>query len=176
MRYYWTTWNGLLLRLLYSVPLLLLPLSHFVFLLSLFSAAIDCGSLPNPLNGMVDLSGGTVLGSQAMYSCMAGYQLEGNSTRLCTIAGEWRPEAPTCARSSKFSFQDAHCVVSFATRSINNNADSWKYHHHVDSCTQWAVLFSTQWALAWMHACKSMNHIFLLTGRPRCFSRLNQPH
>ena len=110
--------------------ILSLPPSPFLLSSSSFSVsstAIDCGSLPNPLNGMVDLSGGTMLGSEATYSCMAGYQLEGNSTRLCTTAGEWHPEAPTCARSSKLSLRYTLCSLIHHS-SKNTTADSLRYY------------------------------------------------
>ena len=59
---------------------------------------IDCGGLANPVNGVVDLSNGTTLGSVARYSCGDIYELVGEATRNCTLQDTWSGEAPTCRR------------------------------------------------------------------------------
>lgn len=59
-------------------------------------AVEDCGPLSDPLNGMVDTSGGTTFTSVATYSCMVNYQLVGTSMRECGADGEWTDEEPTC--------------------------------------------------------------------------------
>ena len=56
----------------------------------------DCGPLSNPANGQVDISSGTTLNSVATYSCYTGYNVTGESTRICTADGQWTPTAPTC--------------------------------------------------------------------------------
>lgn len=60
----------------------------------------DCGTLADPENGSVDLSDGTTEGSSAIYTCFAGYQLKGVSTRTCTRSG-WSDSEPTCERKRK---------------------------------------------------------------------------
>ena len=60
------------------------------------STAVDCGTLPNPINGRVNHTAGTTLGQTATYSCNAGYNLVGNSTRTCQATGVWSGSAPTC--------------------------------------------------------------------------------
>ena len=57
---------------------------------------MDCGTLPNPVNGQVNHTAGTTLGQTATYSCNAGYDLVGNSTRVCETTGVWSGSAPTC--------------------------------------------------------------------------------
>ena len=57
---------------------------------------VDCGSLENPINGLVDTSDGTTFGSTAMYSCNLNFMVNGSSTRLCTAEGVWGGEPPTC--------------------------------------------------------------------------------
>ena len=65
---------------------------HDVFLLS---TVVDCGPLPNPVNGQVNTTG-TTLGQTANYSCNPGYNLVGGSIRLCQATGSWSGSAPTC--------------------------------------------------------------------------------
>ena len=62
----------------------------------LFSTAVDCGNLPDPVNGQVDHTAGTSLGQTAIYSCNTGYNLVGDSTRTCQAIGQWSGSAPTC--------------------------------------------------------------------------------
>ena len=57
---------------------------------------VDCGPLSNPANGQVDISSGTTLNSVATYSCYTGYNVTGESTRICTADGQWTSSAPTC--------------------------------------------------------------------------------
>jgi hypothetical protein len=61
----------------------------------LSSLAINCGMLGNPINGDV-ITNGTVLGSLASYSCRAGYELEGDATRVCQPNRSWSNTEPTC--------------------------------------------------------------------------------
>lgn len=56
---------------------------------------VDCGSLDNPEDGQVSLTGITV-GSKAIYSCNKGFILAGDSRRVCQISGKWSGEAPVC--------------------------------------------------------------------------------
>ena len=56
---------------------------------------IDCGSLPNPLNGTVILNG-TVEGSIANYTCNEGFSPDEPVVRMCGSEGMWSGAEPTC--------------------------------------------------------------------------------
>ncbi len=59
--------------------------------------AIDCGQLPSIENGAVEFpDGNTNLGSSAVYSCIAGYMLVGDSQRLCQSTATWSGTQPRC--------------------------------------------------------------------------------
>ena len=60
------------------------------------AVAIDCGSLPNPPNGAVDLSLGTQEGAIALYSCDEDFFLDGNIARQCLDSGSWSGNEPDC--------------------------------------------------------------------------------
>ena len=64
---------------------------------SLLSTAVDCGALHNPANGQV-VTTGTTFGQTATYSCNTGFNLVGNSTRMCQADGMWTASTPTCER------------------------------------------------------------------------------
>ena len=65
------------------------------------TGAVDCGPLPDPANGIVDLSGGTKFGDDGVeYSCNAGYIMSGTATRECLSTGLWSGVEPTCDRKS----------------------------------------------------------------------------
>ncbi len=59
-------------------------------------AAVDCGDLTNPDNGMVDTSSGTTFMNTSTYTCTERYTLIGPSTRTCQSTGTWSATAPTC--------------------------------------------------------------------------------
>ena len=69
-----------------------MSISYYLYL------AVDCGSLNNPRNGEVTLTG-TTLRSEALYSCNSGFVLVGENRRVCQTNGEWSGEAPTCTGS-----------------------------------------------------------------------------
>ena len=56
---------------------------------SILSTAVDCGTLPDPVNGQVNDTAGTTFGQTATYSCNTGYDLVGNSTHMCQTTGVW---------------------------------------------------------------------------------------
>ena len=60
-----------------------------------FSFAATCPSLSQPENGAVSLNGTRTV---ATYFCDDGFELAGNSTRICEEDDTWSGEAPTCAR------------------------------------------------------------------------------
>ena len=57
---------------------------------------VDCGPLPAPAGGAVDLTNGTTFGSVAMYSCNVGHCLKGNVNRICLSSGQWSDNEPVC--------------------------------------------------------------------------------
>ena len=59
-------------------------------------AAVDCGSLSHPNNGVVDMTGGTRLGAVVTYSCNEGYTLIGMHQRTCGTDGHWTGSEPIC--------------------------------------------------------------------------------
>lgn len=62
----------------------------------LFTPAVDCGSLMDPLNGTVTHAM-TTFQSVADYSCAVGYTLvNGPETRLCQSNGVWSGTQPSC--------------------------------------------------------------------------------
>ena len=56
----------------------------------------DCGGLTDPANGQVSHPDGTTFGQTATYSCSTGYNLVGDSTRMCEATGMWSGSAPIC--------------------------------------------------------------------------------
>ena len=60
------------------------------------AAAVDCGSLNNPPNGIVEVSE-TVFPGVATYSCNTGYTVVGGVTRSCQFNAMWSGTEPTCA-------------------------------------------------------------------------------
>ena len=58
--------------------------------------AIDCGSLVDPANGAVSVSG-TTFNSTATYSCNTGYTLTGDDMRMCLETGFWSDSEPLCS-------------------------------------------------------------------------------
>ena len=59
-------------------------------------AVVDCGDLTDPANGQVKHTVGTTCEQIATYSCNIGYNLVGNSIRVCQATGNWSQSAPTC--------------------------------------------------------------------------------
>ena len=74
-------------------------LLHVVWLL--ISPAVVCSTLTQPTNGDVNLTG-TTLGQRATYTCDSGYNLVGNSTRMCQATGAWSGSEPTCSSESNY--------------------------------------------------------------------------
>lgn len=58
---------------------------------------VDCGNLTSPLQGDVSIVGST-FGSEANYSCLEGYELDGNPNRTCLESGRWSGSDPVCYR------------------------------------------------------------------------------
>ena len=64
--------------------------------------AIDCGSLRNPDDGQVTITGGLVptavagVNATARYACQQGYNLVGEPVRTCRANGVWDGTEPIC--------------------------------------------------------------------------------
>ena len=61
-----------------------------------FFTDMNCSTLTDPSNGQVSYTAGTTFRQTATYSCNAGYNLVGDSTRICHATGVWSGSAPTC--------------------------------------------------------------------------------
>ena len=92
---------------------------HDAFLLS---TAVDCGTLPNPVNGQVSTTG-TTSGHTATYSCSIGYDLVGGSTRTCQATGQWSGSAPTCHRM--LFLPNMHACVQWAVGQVFSNSSAY---------------------------------------------------
>ena len=57
---------------------------------------MNCGPLTDPANGQVSHPDGTTFGQTATYSCNTGFNLVGDSTRMCQATGMWSGSEPTC--------------------------------------------------------------------------------
>ncbi len=65
----------------------------------LYSAAINCGDLPAPSNGQVNIDNGTMYPiGEATYRCDGGYELVGIASRFCLFNGRWSGGDPMCRR------------------------------------------------------------------------------
>jgi hypothetical protein len=53
--------------------------------------------LPNPDNGMVTHVNGTLEGAVATYTCVPGYDLTGDSLRVCGDNTRWFGSPPMCS-------------------------------------------------------------------------------
>ena len=60
------------------------------------STVVDCRTLNTTMNGQVSHPNGTTFGQTATYSCNTGYNLVGDSTRMCQADGMWSGSEPTC--------------------------------------------------------------------------------
>lgn len=58
---------------------------------------MQCGSLEDPANGRVSLSG-TSFGAEATYTCITGFALVGTEIRTCLADGSWTGVAPICSQ------------------------------------------------------------------------------
>ena len=61
-----------------------------------YELCTDCGTLANPVFGLVTYNGGTLFSDNATYTCDVGYNINGTDMRVCTANGNWSDEAPTC--------------------------------------------------------------------------------
>lgn len=64
------------------------------------------------MEGRVALTG-TLVGSQAAYSCNEGLVLNGNRTRICRADGRWSGSEPTCDTPPGMAKQMQNDPVAF---------------------------------------------------------------
>ena len=76
-----------------SLKLSVYMMNTFLYILL---AVVNCGTLTDPANGEVDHTAGTTYQQTVTYSCDTGYNLVGDSTRICQATGVWSGSAPTC--------------------------------------------------------------------------------
>ena len=69
---------------------------HDKHLLIILLIVVDCGILTDPANGRVSHTAGTTYRQTATYSCDTGYNLVGDSTRICQAGGVWSGSEPNC--------------------------------------------------------------------------------
>ncbi len=82
--------------------------------------AIDCGLLPPPTNGSIQLPS-TTLGSVPTYQCDVGYVLTSPSARECLANGSWSGMNPACQRMHSIVsvvFHYKQCLSTFHTTPI----------------------------------------------------------
>ena len=126
---------------------------HDVFL---HSIGLKCAPPPDPANGRVSITG-TIYGQTATYSCNTGYDLVGNSTRVCQATGVWSGSAPTCQgtlllSSTKYqvryvymmysSFQQLWTVALCLTQSMGKLTP---LEQHMDRQPPTVVMQATDW-------------------------------
>ena len=112
---------------------------------------MDCGALTDPADGQVSHTAGTTFRQTATYTCNKGFNLVGDSTRMCQAA-KWSGSEPTCQRMSTIVyFTKSSCPVRH-----NNSAMSTKtyqlafcqilhvlflriHHHYVTYCCPYVM-------------------------------------
>lgn len=67
---------------------------------SCFLFVSDCGSLEEPANGNMQLTG-TLFGDVATFSCSIGFQLFGVDSITCGPEGQWTSAVPVCHVTGK---------------------------------------------------------------------------
>ena len=60
------------------------------------TAVVNCGTLSNPSNGVVQFLSSSSAGGDVMYVCDPGYELVGNSGRECLCSSQWSGSEPVC--------------------------------------------------------------------------------
>ena len=62
------------------------------------TTGMNCENLNDPTNGGVTFT--PTLNSQAHYTCIDGYCLNGNRYRTCQCGGNWTGTQPTCGKQA----------------------------------------------------------------------------
>ena len=84
------------------------PLVYHMCMLNF--VAVDCGSLSDPANGYVALSG-TTIESLAKYRCNSGYILSYPAERTCLSSGLWSATAPRC-EPEPICMKEGKCLLT----------------------------------------------------------------
>ena len=118
--------------------------SHHHFVTAVFCsssfAAIRCPRLFNPANGRVSAPLRTV-GSEATYSCIDGYRLEGASTRVCQGNSDWSGEEPVCVGECATTITCLQCMLAGTTQhTVYLFLSHFPVHRHI-YCSSVKVLY-----------------------------------
>ena len=96
-----------------------LSLVSYVILLvhsfTLYVIVIGCNEPDLPSIGTTGLNvafNNTRIGSRAVYSCVSGYNLIGNSTRTCQVDGSWTGTPPYC-QSEWITDYHTHMAIGY---------------------------------------------------------------
>ena len=87
---------AVLVRIYISIHPIYLYIHFSIYVSVLSFAAVDCGTLPNPQNGLVVIAT-TTFKSIANYTCNEGCVLIGNNKRECLANKKWSGKIPSCA-------------------------------------------------------------------------------
>ena len=78
----------------------------------------DCGSIPDPANGMISAKSGTTVGKTVQFSCNLGYDLIGVETIICEDDGRWSDSAPLCVLTG-LSYMPLQFIMTIIYKSIH---------------------------------------------------------
>ena len=84
-------------------------------------AVVTCGDPGTPSNGQRELSDQN-FGTEVVYTCDEGYELEGSQRRICQASGEWSGQLPQCR--SKCRTTHTHTTHTHT-----------HHTHHTHTCT-----------------------------------------
>ncbi|GAB6031334.1 hypothetical protein CHUAL_009120 [Chamberlinius hualienensis] len=89
---------------------------------------IECGHVQPVLHGQVDyINFTTHLNSIVSYSCIPGYQLSGNGTRICESPGKWSGSTPFCEEiRCKEPHRPPNSVLSASGNDRSGDGDTFK--------------------------------------------------
>jgi len=99
-------------------------------------AAPGCIALRHPDNGEVVLEGVGVVGARAEYACREGYQLRGNSVRVCQASGWWSDSEPTC-EGQYVAICACFCDKQYSTC---NTVRTFGTTHHLNLCSTGSIV------------------------------------
>ena len=97
-----------------------------LYIQSYLLTAVDCGALTHPTNGQVSHTAGTTFGQTATYSCDVGYNLVGDSIRICHATGVWSGSTPTCQGMLLLELEYYACIHRYCLSTYQV-----KLHHKV---------------------------------------------
>ena len=74
-------------------------------------SVINCGTLSNPANGVVQFLSSSTAGGEVVYVCDSGYEVVGDSGRECLCSGVWSGSEPICQGVHHYTYT-LHVVCS----------------------------------------------------------------